>query len=54
MRRFKRLVEPDAGDPVLILADANSDLNLAHALRAAGVRSGADTQLIVKPPRQEG
>ena len=49
-----RLVEPDAGDPVLVLADANSDLNLAHALRAAGVRSGADTQLIVKPHARKG
>ena len=46
---IKRLVEPDAGDPVLVLADTRSDLNLAHALRAAGVRSGADTQLIIKP-----
>ncbi|MDE0061779.1 MAG: hypothetical protein OXP09_13425 [Gammaproteobacteria bacterium] len=50
----RRLVEPDAGDPLLILADANSDLNLAHALRAAGVRSGADTQLIVKPHARAG
>ena len=51
---IKRLVAPDGGDPLLILADANSDLNLAHALRAAGVRSGADTQLIVKPHARKG
>ena len=51
---IKRLVEPDAGDPVLVLADTRSDLNLAHALRAAGVRSGADTQLIIKAHARPG
>ena len=51
---IKRLIEPDVGDPVLVLADAHSDLNLAHALRAAGVRSGADTQLIIKPHAKPG
>ncbi len=45
---IKRLVEPGAGDPLLVLADTRSELNLAHALMAAGVRAGADTQLIVK------
>ena len=39
---------------MLVLADANSDLNLAQALRAAGVRSGANTQLIIKPHARQG
>lgn len=50
----QRLVEPDAGDPLLVLADTRSDLNLAQALFAAGVNSGADTQLIVKALSKPG
>ena len=45
---MQRLVDPKEGDPVLVLADTRSDLNLAHALMAAGARTGADTQLIIK------
>ncbi len=51
---IKRLVEPDSGEPLLVLADTRSELNLAHALMAAGVRSGADTQLIVKQLAKPG
>ena len=43
-----RLVKPQPGDPLLILADTRSELNLAEALHAAGVRAGADTQLLIK------
>ncbi len=51
---IKRLVEPAAGDPLLVLADTRSELNLAHALMAAGVRSGADTQLIIRQLAKPG
>ncbi len=45
---MQRLVGPNEGDPLLVLADTRSDLNLAQALMAAGARTGADTQLIIK------
>ena len=45
---MQRLVGPNEGDPVLVLAATRSDLNLAQALMAAGARTGADTQLIIK------
>ncbi len=49
-----QLVKPGAGEPFLIIADPKNDLNLAESLLAAGIRSGADTQLIVKNWYQEG
>jgi 2,5-dihydroxypyridine 5,6-dioxygenase len=44
-----RLVRPKPGDPFLIITNTASDLSLAEACLAAGMRAGADTQLIVKP-----
>ena len=43
-----KLVNPGEDEPFLIIADPSNDLNLAEALLTAGIRSGADTQLIVK------
>ena len=51
---IQRLIEPEAGDPVLVLADTRSELNLAQALLAAGNRAGADTQLVVKQLAKPG
>lgn len=49
-----RLVRPGPGDPLLILASTENDLVLAEALLSAGVRQGADTQLLVKPRSKPG
>lgn len=43
------LVRPEPGDPFLIITDTEQDISLAEACLAAGIRAGADTQLIVKP-----
>jgi 2,5-dihydroxypyridine 5,6-dioxygenase len=43
------LVRPEPGDALLVLADANDDQLLAKVLLDAGIRAGADAQLIVKP-----
>ena len=43
-----RLVNPGKGESFLIIADPKNDLNLAETLLSAGLRSGADTQLIIK------
>lgn len=50
----RKLVRPEPGDPFLIIADPGNDMNLAMACLAAGIRSGADTQLIVKSRYAEG
>jgi len=44
-----QLVRPKPREPFLIVTNANTDLNLAQACLAAGMRTGADSQLIVKP-----
>ena len=49
-----RLVNPGKGEPFLIVADPKNDLNLAEALLSAGLRSGANTTLIVKDWYEEG
>ena len=49
-----RLVNPGKGEPFLIVADPKNDLNLAEALLAAGLRSGANTTLIIKDWYEEG
>lgn len=49
-----QLVRPGKDEPFLIIADPKNDLNLAEALLSAGIRSGADTQLIVKNWYAEG
>ncbi len=45
----RQLVRPEPGDPFLIITDTSQDISLAEACLAAGIRAGADTQLIVKP-----
>jgi leucyl aminopeptidase (aminopeptidase T) len=50
----RKLVRPEPGDPFLIIADPTNDLNLAQACLAAGIRAGADTQLIIKSWYAEG
>jgi leucyl aminopeptidase (aminopeptidase T) len=44
----RQLVRPEQGEPFLIIADTSNHVELAEALLAAGLRSGADCQLIVK------
>jgi leucyl aminopeptidase (aminopeptidase T) len=44
----RKLVRPEPGDPFLIITDTSQDIELAEACLAAGIRAGADTQLIVK------
>lgn len=41
-----RLIQPGAGEPLLILADSQTNAELADACFRAGVESGADTQLL--------
>lgn len=43
---IRKLVRPEPGDPLLILADDATDTALAEACFAAGLRAGADTQLL--------
>lgn len=45
----RRLVRPQPGEPLLIITDTSCDLTLAEACLAAGIRAGADVQLIIKP-----
>jgi len=49
-----RLVRPKPGDPFLIITSTTHDISLAEACLAAGLRAGADTQLIIKPRRVQG
>jgi leucyl aminopeptidase (aminopeptidase T) len=49
-----RLVRPKPGDPFLIITNTAGDISLAEACLAAGMRAGADTQLIVKPRPARG
>jgi 2,5-dihydroxypyridine 5,6-dioxygenase len=49
-----RLIQPATGDPFLIVTSTAQDLSLAEACLAAGVRAGADAQLIIKPRRVRG
>ena len=43
-----RLMRPEPGDPLLIITDTSNDMNLAEAYLAAGLRAGADAQLLVQ------
>ncbi len=49
-----RLARPEPGDPFLIITSTAHDVSLAEACLAAGMRAGADTQLIIKPRRVRG
>jgi len=42
----RRLINPEKGKPFLIIADTATDPGLAQELLVAGIRSGADTQLL--------
>jgi leucyl aminopeptidase (aminopeptidase T) len=44
----QQLVRPQPGDPFLIITDVAEDINVAEACLAAGLRAGADAQLIIK------
>lgn len=45
----RRLVRPEKGDPFLIITDTHNDIGVAEACLAAGMRAGADVQLMIKP-----
>lgn len=45
---IRKLVRPEKGDPLLIIADTSNDLVLADACLAAAIRAGADAQLLIK------
>jgi 2,5-dihydroxypyridine 5,6-dioxygenase len=49
-----RCVRPKPGDPFLIITSTANDVSLAEACLAAGIRAGADTQLMVIPRRHQG
>lgn len=49
----RQLVRAKPGDPFLIITDTSEDVTLAEACLAAGIRAGADTQLVVKPRATE-
>ena len=49
-----RLVRPEPGDPFLIITDTANDVTLGEACLAAGLRAGADAQLVVKPRLRRG
>ena len=51
-----RLVNPERGDPLLVVADTATDLNLAQACLTAGIAAGADSQMVVtaRIPRNYG
>jgi leucyl aminopeptidase (aminopeptidase T) len=50
----RRCVRPKPGDPLLILTSTANDISLAEACLAAGIRAGADVQLMVIPRRHQG
>jgi len=49
-----RCVRPQPGDPLLIITDISHDISLAQACLAAGIRAGADTQLMIMPRPAQG
>jgi len=51
---IESLMRPGAGDPLLVVADTTNDMNLAEACLAAGLRAGADTQLMIKQRHVHG
>ena len=50
----RRCLRPKPDDPLLVLTSTANDISLAEACLAAGIRAGADTQLIVKPRLPRG
>jgi leucyl aminopeptidase (aminopeptidase T) len=51
---MRQLVRPREGEPLLIIADTSNHMELTEALLAAGLRSGADCQLMVKNRFRQG
>ena len=47
------LVQPRRDEAVLVIADTSTDIVLAEACLAAGIRIGSDTQLIIKKSEDE-
>ena len=45
---IRKLIRPELGDPLLMIADTSNDLVLAEACLGAAIRAGADAQLLVK------
>ena len=42
-----KLVKPEPGQPFLVIADTSNDISLAELCLEAGIRAGADTQLMI-------
>ena len=42
-----KCIRPEIGDPLLIITNTGNDINLATACLDAGIRAGADTQMMV-------
>ena len=51
---IRKLVNPEKGQPLIVLADTTNDIQLAESLLAAAENAGADAQLIVKPRSAPG
>jgi leucyl aminopeptidase (aminopeptidase T) len=51
---IRQLVRPKLDEPLLIIADTSNHVELAEALLAAGLRSGADCQLLIKKRFTQG
>ena len=51
---IRKLVNPEEGKPLIVLADTTNDLQLAESLLAAAENAGADAQLIIKPRSAPG
>jgi 2,5-dihydroxypyridine 5,6-dioxygenase len=51
---IRTLMRPEPTDPLLIIADTTNDMSLTEACLAAGLRAGADTQLIIKQRHVHG
>jgi leucyl aminopeptidase (aminopeptidase T) len=49
-----RLMRPKPGDPLLVVTSTAHDISLAETCLAAGLRAGADAELIIKPRRVKG
>src|ERR1043166_775168 len=51
---IRQLVRPAPDEPLLIIADTSNHMELAEALLAAGIRSAADCQLLIKKRFKQG
>jgi len=51
---IRKLVNPEKGKPLIVLADTTNDIQLAESLLNAAENAGADAQLIIKPRSAPG